>query len=321
MVMASLAINTPINLPGRVGPPGEMRSAAYESSRAAGRGAPGIDVNQELLDVTVKNWEHTATASFSEPFNPQTNKADEIEQEYFDNLQHEKRESQIIASNANDNAHHQKLIENQARAQAGEEAVISTIVAVAVLATLTYLFAFALHDAFFMVSADRRWSTALVASAILSAVPVSVSLNKWSLRSGWSWIGLTAGFALVVGQFIFRYYFAQAELSPALAPAIIESGVLGFMELYAWKIHKKYEQAAPHLAVAEESAANSSSNLARAAAHEAKVRAIDGYSFDFVQYVRNREIWSRNHTAIVAAIGQAARLGFLVGHDEKIRNM
>jgi hypothetical protein len=321
MAVATIPSEQLFNLPGRVRPPAEMRNAAYESSRGLARQAPGIEVNQELLEGTVKNWEQAAEASYAEPFDPQTNKADAIEMAYFDKVRTEKKEAEIIASNANDNAHHQKLTENQARAQAGEEVEVSIVVPLAVLGSLTFLFAFALHDAFFMVSPDRRWWTALIASAVLCAVPVSITLNKWSLKSGWSWIGLLAGTVLVLGQFIFRYYFAEANLSPALAPAVLELGVLTFMEMYAWKLQKKYEDTAPHKAAAEEAAANNATNLARATVYETKIKGIDEYAFDFVQYVRNREIWARNRSAIVAAIGQAARVGFLAGHDEKIRNM
>jgi hypothetical protein len=68
-------------------------------------------------------------------------------------------------------------------------------------------------------------------------------------------------------------------------------------------------------------ALNGSSNLRRASEFETKIRGIDVQWMDFIQYIRNREIWANNLSAIVTAIAQAAELGFRVGHDEKLRRM
>lgn len=322
--MAALATTPPtniFNLPGRVRPPSELRNQAYESSKLVGLQAPGIDLNQELLDTTVKHWQQVATASYSETFDPNANEADRIEIGTFDRHAAERKEAVIIASNANTNAHQEKLNENESRAHAGEEPKPSTVISVLAHAGLTVLFSFAFHDAFYMVNSEWRWAAALAAAAIISGIPVAMILNKWSLKTGWSWIGLIAGFFLVLGQFIFRYYFAQWAFSPAVAPCVMELAILGYLEFDAWKLHRKYEEFAPHFIAAEAAASNATANLQRASEHEAKIRAIDVYSMDFIQYVRNRDIWAKNHVAIVAAIGQAADLAFRVGHNEKIRTM
>jgi hypothetical protein len=322
--MVSLASTTQVrffNLPSRVPAPMELRNDAYENSRSIALNAPGIDLNTGLLDTTINHWRQLANASYAKPFDPNVSKADRIEMERFELLDQERKEATIIAANATTNAHHDKLKENEARAQAGEEPSPSLVVTLLAVGALTYLFSFSLHDAFYMVDASMRWPIALIAGAILSGVPVAIILHKWSLKTGWSWVGLLAGFLLVLGQFIFRYYFAQSTLSPALAPCIIELAILLYLEHEAWKLHKTYDQRAPHLIAAEAAFLDGSSNLRRASEYETKITGIDVQWTDFVQYMRNREIWAINLSAIVTAIAQAAELGFRAGHDEKLRRM
>jgi len=310
-----------LDRPGRVKPPSELKNEAYELSREIARATPGINLDTNKRDACAQHFEQLAIASYAKSFDPTSNEADRIEMERFEQAQEERKEAQIIASNANDRARQEEIKGNQENALAGEDFGPSLTIAFFLHAALTLLFSVALHDAFIMFPAEWRWAMAVIAGAIISGVPVSIMLNKTALKSGWSYVGMIAGVILVAGQFIFRYYYAESNLSPALAPAVMELAVLLFMEIYAWKLHKKYLERDPHAVAAEEAGLNKASSLARAAAHETKIRETDAYMFDFVQYVRNREWWAQNHVSIVAAIRQAAELGFLVGHDEKLNSI